>query len=194
MFITFPIGPVGLVCVQRTIKKGSKNGYVSALGAISSDFVYGLLVLFATNYIDEYIKKDGYIINFFLAIIFITLGVKIMLSKEKKEIEDDFVHPALSGFFLGILNPGTIFMYLGIFTYFPVKLGINNLSYTIKILFFIFLGSNLLWIIITELLSHLKKQTQYPLHKIYIIDKIIGFIIFLLSIIPLYKAIKFWRG
>lgn len=170
-FISFPVGPVGLLCVQRTIKRGMKIGYISAIGIIIADLVYGFVVLLASTYIEKYINKDNIILNLFVSVLFLIIGIKILNSKEH-EIEDTFIHPTLSAFFMGIANPGTLFIYLGIFTFFPIKLGFNNLYYSIEILFCIFLGSNILWFVLTELIIHAKKLLS--IHRFFIIDKIIG--------------------
>lgn len=190
--ITFPVGPGGLLCVQRTIKKGMKTGYLSAIGFICADLFYGFVVLLSSNFIEKNINKDNLIINIIITSLFLFMGIKILKSKEH-EIEDTTIHPTFSGFLMGIANPGTMFIYLGIFTFiFPVKLGFSNFYYTIEILFCIFLGSNLLWFVLTELIIHAKKA--FSIHHFFIIDKIIGGIITLFGLINLVKIILELKG
>ncbi len=190
-FISFPIGPVGLLCVQRTIKRGMKIGYISAIGIITADLFYGFVVLLASSYIEKYINKDNLILNLIISVLFLIIGVKLLNSKEH-EIQDTFIHPALSAFFMGIANPGTIFIYLGIFAFFPVKLGFNNLYYSIEILFCIFLGSNILWFLLTELITHAKKLLS--IHRFFIIDRIIGGFISCTGLFALIKILFRLKG
>lgn len=191
VFIAFPIGPVGLICVQRTIKKGMKIGYISAIGIITADLFYGFVVLLASSYIEEYISKDNIILNLVISILFLIIGIKLLNSKEH-EIEDTFIHPTLSAFFMGLANPGTIFVYLGIFAFFPVKLGYSNLYYSIDILFCIFLGSNILWFLLTELITHAKKLLS--IHRFFIIDRIIGGFISCTGLFALIKILFRLKG
>lgn len=189
--VTFPIGPGGLLCVQRTVKRGMKVGYLSAIGFIISDLIYGFIVLLASNFLNQYVKRDNLYLNIFISAVFIFIGLRLIFAEEH-EIEDNSIHPLISGFIIGILNPGTIFVYMGIFHFFPIHLGFDNFYYTLEILLFIFLGSNILWFILTELIIHLKKL--FTLHHFFIFDKIIGLIVSLFGIINLLKIILKMRG
>lgn len=189
--ITFPIGPGGLLLVQRTIKKGMKIGYISAIGFIIADLCFGFIVLLSSSFIDKFVQKDSVIINLIIAVTFLFLGIKILKNKEH-DIEDSYLHPTLSAFLLGLANPGTLFVYIGIFTFFPAKLGISNPYYTIEILFCIFLGSNILWFILTELISHIKKF--FTVHHFFMMDKIIGGFITLTGLTTLIKTILKMKG
>ena len=190
-FITLPVGPGGLLCVQRTVKKGMKIGYLSAIGFVISDLFYGFIVLLASGFISKYIRKDNLFLNIVITILFLYMGIKLLLSKEH-EIEDNSIHPLLSGFLMGIANPGTLFIYIGIFHFFPIRLGFSNLYYTIEILFCIFLGSNILWFILTELIVHVKKF--FTIHHFYIFDKIIGGIITTFGLVNLFEIFRRLRG
>ena len=81
VFISFPIGPVGLLCVQRTIKRGMKIGYISAIGIITADLFYGFVVLLASSYIKKYISKDNLILNLIISVLFLIIGFKLLNSK-----------------------------------------------------------------------------------------------------------------
>lgn len=173
------------------MKRGLKIGYLSAIGFIISDLIYGFIVLLASNYLNQYIRRDNIYLNIFISSIFIFIGLKLFFTKEH-ELEDNSLHPLISGFVIGILNPGAIFVYMGIFHFFPIHLGFDNFYYSLEILLFIFLGSNILWFTITELIIHLKKL--FTLHHFFIFDKIIGAIISLFGIINLLKIILKMRG
>lgn len=189
--ITLPIGPGGLLCVQRTVKKGMKVGYLSAIGFVISDLFYGFIVLLASSFIEKYISKENLIINVVITILFLYMGINLIISKEH-EIEDHSIHPILSGFLMGFANPGTLFIYIGIFHFFPVKLGFSNLYYTIEILFCIFLGSNILWFVLTELIVHAKKF--FTIHHFFIFDKIIGGIITIFGLVNLLEIFIRLKG
>lgn len=168
-----------------------KIGYLSAIGFIISDLIYGFIVLLASNFISQYVRKDNLYLNIFISSVFIFIGIKLFLTKEH-EIEDNSLHPLISGFIIGILNPGTMIIYMGIFHYFPIPLGFDNLYFSIEILFFIFLGSNILWFILTELIIHVK--TFFTLHHFFIFDKVIGILISLFGVINLIKTFLRMRG
>lgn len=191
LLITFPIGPGGLLCVQRTVKKGMKAGYLSAIGFITSDLLYGFIVLLGSTFIQKYISKDNLFINIAVSFLFLYMGIKLLRSKEH-EIEDNSVHPLISGFLMGLANPGTMFLYIAVFHFFPISLGFDNLYYTIEILFCIFLGSNIFWFVLTELIVHVKKF--FTLHHFFIFDKIIGGTITLFGVANIIKILISLKG
>lgn len=189
--ITLPVGPGGLLCIQRTVKKGMKIGYLSAIGFILADLFYGFVVLLASSFISKYINKENLFLNILITILFLFIGTKLLFGKEH-EIEDNSVHPLISAFFMGIANAGTLFIYLGIFHFFPAKLGFENLYYTIEILFCIFLGSNIMWFILTELIVHAKRF--FTVHHFFLFDKIIGGIITAFGLLNLLKILMRLKG
>ena len=56
-----PLGPIGVLCIQKTINKGRMSGFVSGLGAAASDTIYAIIagfgLTFVTNFILESIKE-----------------------------------------------------------------------------------------------------------------------------------------
>jgi ABC-type Fe3+-siderophore transport system permease subunit len=143
-------------------------------------------VLFAYDYLDHFIHKDAKYVNLILALIFILLGLKLLKSKDL-ELQDEFFHPMVSAYFIGISNMGTTFIYLTIFTYFPVKLGIDNFTYSIKILLSIFLGACIFWFFTCEAVSRWKNK--FKLHHFVLIDKIIGGVICTFGFVNLFTFI-----
>ena len=43
--IAAPVGPIGVLCIRRTLANGMKNGFLSGLGAATADAIYGLLAV-----------------------------------------------------------------------------------------------------------------------------------------------------
>lgn len=182
--ISIPIGPLGLLCVQRSLRSGFYKGFISGIGAALSDFTYGLIVLFTFDIIDSIFHKEAMVINLILAVIFLLLGLKLLKSKDL-ELQDEFIHPMLSAYFIGISNVGTVLIFLGIYTYFPIDIGLENFVFSIRILLSIFLGACLFWLITCKLIS--RWRNNFKLHHFVILDKIIGGIIILFGSINLIK-------
>ena len=59
---SIPLGPIGVLCIQRTLNNGRRSGFASGAGAASSDFVYAVVAGFSismiTDFIDEH-RTDG---------------------------------------------------------------------------------------------------------------------------------------
>ena len=73
--------------MQRTVKRGMKVGYLSAIGFIISDLIYGFIVLLASNFLNQYVKRDNLYLNIFISAVFIFIGLRLIFAEEH-EIED----------------------------------------------------------------------------------------------------------
>lgn len=186
--ISFPIGPLGLLCIQRSIRKGFFYGFVSGVGAALSDLTYGLIVLFSYDFIDHFVHKDNVYINLVLGIIFFILGTKLLISKDM-DLQDEFLHPMLSAYFIGISNMGTCVIFLTIFTYFPKNLGLDNFYFSLSILLLIFAGAILFWFFVCESVSKFNKR--FKLHHFILMDKVVGMAILSFSALNLFKFLIF---
>ena len=55
--VSAPLGPVGVLCIQRTLNKGRWYGFVTGLGASLSDIAYALLTGYGMSFVSDYINK-----------------------------------------------------------------------------------------------------------------------------------------
>ena len=70
--VSAPLGPVGVLCIQRTLNKGRWYGFVTGLGASLSDIAYALLTGYGMSFVFDYINKNIFYLplNFLFIIIF----------------------------------------------------------------------------------------------------------------------------
>lgn len=61
--VSAPLGPVGVLCIQRTLNKGRWYGFVTGLGASLSDIAYALLTGYGMSFVFDYINKNIFICN-----------------------------------------------------------------------------------------------------------------------------------
>ena len=54
-----PTGPVGVLCIQRTLRKGMKYGLVTGLGAALSDLFYALITGFGMTFVTDFVQTPA---------------------------------------------------------------------------------------------------------------------------------------
>lgn len=59
--VSAPLGPVGVLCIQRTLNKGRWYGFVTGLGASLSDIAYALLTGYGMSFVSDYINKGSFL-------------------------------------------------------------------------------------------------------------------------------------
>ena len=107
--IAIPIGPVSLLCVQRTLALGRIAGLATGAGVALADAVYSVLAAGILGYIGSQALADRPWLNWVAGIVLITLGVTILLRpvkiKERPLSEETILLCFFSGFVLTLTNP-----------------------------------------------------------------------------------------
>lgn len=192
MIVSFPIGPLGIIAIQRTINNGWKSGFFSGVGAAASDMVYSLCAVFGISFIDDILHRHRYLINNAIGAIFLVLGLNIFVNalKDKVIVEEKkkfVIHPGVSNFLLGLSNPMTFLVFLTIFT--KMRLKFNTLEVGKNLLFVatIFLGSTILWLLVSKLID--KSKRNFKIEIFCVINKIIGASIAIFGMCSLLRGI-----
>lgn len=192
IIISAPMGPVGILCVQRTLKKGRKAGLYTGVGAAISDLFYCLLTGFGLSFIEEFLEKNQNIIQLLGSVVLIAFGVYLFRSNPSRQLKkpaEQRITPGrniLNGFLFTFSNPLIIFLIIGLFARFNFLLpDIRFYHYMIGFLF-IFLGALMWWYFVTFFID--KVRAHFNLRSMWLVNKIIGSVIFLFAIVGIITA------
>ena len=90
LILSLPFGPVGIYCMEKTLVEGQKEGYISSLGMVTIDVVYGLTALLFLNQVEDIVKQYECYLETGIAIFLLVVGLKKMSNKMKlKKVEAD---------------------------------------------------------------------------------------------------------
>ncbi|WP_225316012.1 MULTISPECIES: LysE family translocator [Bacillus cereus group] len=124
--IAAPVGPIGVLCIRRTLEYGKFIGFISGLGAATADGLYGMIAGLGLTVVTNFLVEQQGWIHFIGGVFLLYLGLEIFISKPSKtsaKANGNTVFGAYtSTFFLTITNPVTILSFLAIFS----GLGISN--------------------------------------------------------------------
>ena len=126
IFVSAPVGPIGILCIQRTISKGRAHGIFTGLGATTSDLIYAILVGLSMTVIINFIESHQMLIQILGSAIVGLFGVYIFQSNpakklsaaDKKPSKGTYFSDYISGFGLCFSNPLIIFLFIGLFARF----------------------------------------------------------------------------
>lgn len=118
--IAAPVGPIGLLCIQRTLGQGARIGFISGLGAAMADACYGALGAFGISAITQIFVTLVTPLAFFGALFLAWMGVKILRASAPEHAasagEPTRALPAFTSVFcLTLSNPLTILSFVAIF-------------------------------------------------------------------------------
>ena len=148
--IATPIGPVGVLCIRRTIFHGRLAGFVSGLGAASADAVFGIIAGFGLTFVSDLLLGYQEWLRLGGAGFLLYIGVSAFLADPMKATRsqrdpDGLVADYASAFALTIANPITILAFLAIFA----GIGFNGpeatLGRAVILVLGVWLGSLLCW-------------------------------------------------
>ena len=189
IMVSVPIGPVGVVCIQRTINRGLKSGFVSGLGAASADTLYAIIACFGLGFLINFIQKQIYWIQFIGAIILILIAIKIFYTNPAVEIrntKNKKVKPMeeyISIFFITLSNPSVFFIFIALLASLKVFTGKFSYLPGLFVISGIFGGAMLWWYILSNLVH--KFRSKIKLKNIWWLNKIMAVMVFAFGVIVL---------
>ncbi|HAK99493.1 MULTISPECIES: LysE family translocator [unclassified Exiguobacterium] len=152
-----PVGPIGLLCMQRTLRHGRISGIVSGLGAATADFTYGLLALSGFSLVQSLLTQASWM-QLIGSLFLCYIGWSMFQASSTASISDTAssrLSSYLSVLLLTFLNPMTITLFLALFARF--ELTMTSGQDAVLFLIGIFLGSAT-WGSILANITHLLKH------------------------------------
>ena len=120
IIIAVPVGPVGVLCVRRTIFSGRLAGFLSGMGAATADAIYGIIAGFGLTVISDWLLDFQDWLRVIGAAYLLYLGISVFLTEPQPRpptgLDPDLWRYYVSTFVLTITNPVTIVAFLAIFT------------------------------------------------------------------------------
>jgi len=177
--IAAPVGPIGLLCIRRTLTVGRTTGLMSGLGAATADAFYGFIAGFGLTALSsllicqqEWFRLIG---GFFLCY----LGLKALFSKPAEQMAsgkgNGLIGAYASTFFLTLTNPMTILSFAAIFAGLGiVSSGVDYIAAGILVLG-VFLGSALWWLLLSSGVAFF--QEKFNLRELKWVNRISGILI-----------------
>lgn len=187
---SIPLGPIGIICIQRTLGKGRWSGFISGLGAASADTIVAIIAGLGLSFVIIFFKSNSHILVILGSLIMIVLGVRIFLKspakqvRERKMKKNNLYTDYLSVLILTLSNPLTIFVFIAIFAGLNLVFGTNG--FILKMLIFsgIFIGASCWWFLLTSLVNIYREK--FNLKNLWWLNKITGGIIIAFGVVALF--------
>ncbi|MCD4803699.1 MAG: LysE family transporter [Anaerolineales bacterium] len=151
--IAAPVGPIGVLCIRRTLVQGRLYGFISGLGAASADAIYGAIAGFGLTFISNFLVEQQTWLRLIGGLFLFVLGLKTLLEKPTDQAFSDqrnkLIDAYSSTFFLTITNPITIISFAAIFA--GLGLASDGRSYFSAgiLVLGVFTGSLLWWLLLS---------------------------------------------
>jgi threonine/homoserine/homoserine lactone efflux protein len=177
--IAAPVGPIGILCIRRSLTKGRLTGFVSGLGAATADAIYGCIAGFGLTFISTVLIEQKFWIRLLGGIFLCYLGVKTFFARTANSAvtanRRSFIGSYASTFILTLTNPMTIVSFTAIFA--GLGIGISGGDYLSAsfVVIGVFFGSALWWLTLSTTVSLFQKK--FSEKSLLWVNRIAGIII-----------------
>ena len=178
--IAAPVGPIGILCIRRTLNYGRFSGLFSGLGAAFADTIYGLIAAFSLTFVSDFLTEQQFWFRLLGGCFLIYLGGRTffthtMEAPQEKVSHTTFITDFVSTFFLTLSNPLTIISFIAVFA----ALGLADVSdkYVDAAILVagIFLGACCWWLILSEGVTFFRRKMSQQVMSL--INRIAGMVI-----------------
>ena len=191
--ISAPMGPIGMLIIQRTLSKGRWPAFFTGIGAAISDLLYCLLAGFGISFITDIIERHQFALQVFGSIVLAIFGFFLFRKNPTRSLKTAEVDNRsywgefISGFFLTFSNPLILFFIIGLFARFNFIL--PELRYFHYILGYasIFGGALLWWWLITFFVN--KVRAHFNVRSMWILNRCIALVLCAMALVGLYNGI-----
>jgi threonine/homoserine/homoserine lactone efflux protein len=160
--IAAPVGPIGVLCIRRTLDRGRLSGLVSGLGAASADMVYGSVAGLGLTLISDFLVDQQRWLPLVGGAFLLYLGVKTLLAKpgeQALEVEGKgLLGMYASTFLLTLTNPMTILSFAAVFA--GLGLAEAERRGAATLVAGVFMGSALWWLTLSGIVSLVRHRVS----------------------------------
>ncbi|PLT30470.1 lysine transporter LysE [Peribacillus deserti] len=186
--VSAPVGPIGLLCIQRTLSRGKAAGFLTGFGAVTANLIYASIAALGLSVVSAFLVEQEIYLRIFGSLFLFYVGIKTLLkapANHAAQIQGEaLLSMYLSTFVLMITNPATILNFVAMFS----GLGINpengSGAETAALISGVFFGASLWWAILSIAVSLFRKKVTPHLA---FINKMAGGIIILLGLLAIIR-------
>jgi len=161
--IAAPVGPIGVLCIKRTLDRGCVFGLVSGLGAASADMVYGSLAGLGLTFVSDILVNQQMWLRLLGGAFLCFLGIRTLLSTPSERAApadgQGLLGAYVSTFVLTLTNPVTILSFAAIFAGLGLAAADNKGAATLVV--GVFLGSALWWLTLSGIVGLVRHRLGF---------------------------------
>ena len=187
VLVSAPMGPIGMLCIQRTLSKGRWHGFITGLGVALSDIIYAALTCLCMGMVVSFVEANQRPLQLLGSIVLALFGVYLFRSnpvrnlRKRKEKKLSFTQDFITAFLFTFSNMLIVLLYIGLFARFGFVLPEHSVWMILAGIGGIGIGAIVWWFLITYFISKLRRW--FNVRGIWLMNKIVGSVIMIVSII-----------
>lgn len=187
IFVSAPLGPIGVLVIQRTLNKGRHAGLMTGLGAAVSDVLYALISGLGLSIIVDFITSNEAALQIVGSVVIFIVGFYLWKKNPLQDLNTANVSNTshatyfATGFLLTLSNPLIIFFYLALFARTNFMLEASNWGHYVIGYLSVATGALIWWFFITWIMN--KARNHFKIRSLFLVNKVIAVVMILVSIV-----------
>lgn len=177
--IAAPVGPIGLLCIRRTLANGMGNGFISGLGAATADALYGFIAALGISTVSIFLVDHQSYLRLIGGVFLLYLGYTTFKSMPAEVAAnasgEGLIGAYASTLFLTIANPMTIMSFAAVFAGLGIGATGENYISSFFLIIGVFIGSMLWWLILSGMVTVLRHNLDGK--RLQLVNQLSGLII-----------------
>lgn len=194
LLVSVPLGPIGVLVVQRTVNKSRAAGLLSGMGAALSDTLYAIIAGFSLTYIVDFIREYEMLFQSVGALVVLGLGIHIFFKDPVSDLQRNRLRgnthfkDLISTFLVTFSNPLSVFVFLAIFTSSGVAMHLEQPYHSFFVILGIFTGALVWWFSLSGLVSLFRHKIS--LRVLWWINKTAGVVIVIFVLVTVFIVLQ----
>ena len=183
-----PMGPVGILCVHRTLQKGRPYGIMTGAGAALSDIIYALFTGFGMSFAMDFIENERNMLYMQIcgSVLLMGFGVYMFRSKVERAYHSvsknkgTMLHNFITAFAITFSNPLIILLFVALFARFAFLVPTHWFQQTLGYVGIV-VGAMLWWVVLTYAINKMKEKVSDA--NINKFNKVLGIIVVIAAVV-----------
>lgn len=194
VLVSAPMGPVGMLIIQRTLNKGRWAAFFTGIGAALSDILYCMLTGLGLAFITDFIEAHEFLLQIIGSLVLVAFAIYLFQKnparalRKRRENKTTFLKDIGTGFLFTFSNPLILFFIIGLFGRFNFLLPEYRYYHYVAGYASIFAGALLWWYLITFSVN--KIRAHFNVRSMWLLNRIIGMVLAVMAIVGIYKGIS----
>jgi threonine/homoserine/homoserine lactone efflux protein len=148
--VAAPIGPVGVLCISRTLAAGKTQGVLTGVGVAVADMVAALVVVLGLSAVGSFLDAEKFWLRLVGGLFLLLIGARMAWNPAVRRASSvsaqDLAHLSLSGFLMAVTNPATLLGFTGLMAALGIQA--HDALDGVVVVGGVFAGSMLWWVIL----------------------------------------------
>lgn len=192
--ISAPMGPIGMLVIQRTLTKGRGAAFFTGMGASLSDFIYCLLTGLGLSFVTDFIESNRNVIQVVGSVVLMIYGFYLFRNNPSRNLTtpaepaNTYWRDFATGFLFTFSNPLILFFIIGLFARFNFLDPANRFYHYIVGYLCIIAGAIGWWFLVTFSVN--KVRAHFNLRSMWLVNRIIAGVLLIMATIGIIIGIK----